>query len=111
MKFAGCKKLVWRKIPIVEERLQVLAKSQRRFPYAPPDTADDPMTTAKSLAKAMEDPQSQHDATVFLDLAFGMVQSHTVKVRVLLESALILVKSIYASTGSMASLQFRTAIF
>ena len=43
IKLAGCKKLLWHRLPIEEDNLQVLPTKQRHFPFAPslvPDETD-----------------------------------------------------------------------
>lgn len=35
LKLTGCKKLIWHKVPIDEEKLQILPKSRRIFPFSP----------------------------------------------------------------------------
>lgn len=37
IKITGCKKLIWRKLPINEEDIQVLPRSARAFPFLPSD--------------------------------------------------------------------------
>lgn len=40
LKFGGCKKLLWKKIPLVEERLQMVPKTERSFALAPEHQVD-----------------------------------------------------------------------
>lgn len=54
IKLSGCKKLIWRNIPIDEEKLQILPNHERQFPYAPPGTQDDLVQVAKELAKRVD---------------------------------------------------------
>jgi isopenicillin N synthase-like dioxygenase len=42
MKLWGCKKLLWHRVPIDEERIQMLPLSQRQFPFAPNFTSVSP---------------------------------------------------------------------
>merc|ERR1712173_499156 len=36
IKIAGCKKLIWHKIKMDEEKMQIIPKNKRHFPFAPP---------------------------------------------------------------------------
>ena len=38
IKLSGCKKMLWHRIPIKEEKIQVLSKDKRSFPFAPSET-------------------------------------------------------------------------
>lgn len=41
LKLSGCKKMLWHRVPLEEEKLQMLTKQQREFPFAPPDDTFD----------------------------------------------------------------------
>ena len=57
IKIAGCKKLIWHKIKINEEKLQIIPKNKRKFPFAPitkksiDESADDDKKTQKSAKR------------------------------------------------------------
>ena len=41
IKLSGCKKMLWHRIPIKEEKMQILSKEKRSFPFAPTETKCD----------------------------------------------------------------------
>jgi len=41
IKLSGCKKMLWHRIPIKEEKIQILSKEKRSFPFAPSETKCD----------------------------------------------------------------------
>ena len=56
IKIAGCKKLIWHKIKINEEKLQMIPRDKRKFPFAPItktsfDESDDNEKTQKSVKR------------------------------------------------------------
>ncbi|TMW57010.1 hypothetical protein Poli38472_002935 [Pythium oligandrum] len=66
IKITGCKKLIWKNIPIHDRDLQILPASARAFPYLPSE--HDVQTVAAERFKALQD-EGKEEFDFFITLA------------------------------------------
>lgn len=78
IKLAGCKKLIWKKLPIADRDIQVLPASERGFPCLPVD--HDVLAAAKTHLDLCVRERTQ-DAAFFLESARSAFQKYSVEVR------------------------------
>lgn len=55
LKLSGCKKLLWHRLPIKEEKIQILSKEKRSFPFAPEQQKFEILGDAKKLRELAVD--------------------------------------------------------
>ena len=81
LKLTGCKKLIWKKVPIEEERLQVIAPEERFFALAPFEKGrlSDDMTQDKKYFEQCQ-ASSTHDWMHFVKRGHAAISVHSNKV-------------------------------
>nr|CCA13946.1 conserved hypothetical protein [Albugo laibachii Nc14] len=80
LKLTGCKKLIWKKVPIEEERLQVIAPEERFFALAPFEKGrlSDDMTQDKKYFEQCQ-ASSTHDWMHFVKRGHAAISVHSNK--------------------------------
>uniref|UniRef100_A0A7S2KDS8 Fe2OG dioxygenase domain-containing protein n=1 Tax=Leptocylindrus danicus TaxID=163516 RepID=A0A7S2KDS8_9STRA len=62
LKLSGCKRMLWHRLPIHEDKIQILTEKERNFPFAPPSTTTSQETIINMSAYCMENFQNEKRA-------------------------------------------------